>query len=61
MTSLQAYIHVNLLHYNDFETFMTKTTRNAISNDQKRETHQFKKDNPKAKNDEIFKWMVSKF
>ena len=39
---------------------MSKTTRNAISNDQKREIHQFKKDNPKAKNDEIFSWIVIK-
>ena len=29
---------------------MGKTTRNAISNDQKREICQYKKDNPKAKN-----------
>jgi len=28
---------------------MGKTTRNAISNDQKREICQYKKDNPKAK------------
>ena len=49
MTPLQVYLRVNLLHYNEFKTFMSKTTRNAISNDQKREIHQFKKDNPKAK------------
>jgi len=39
---------------------MSKTTRIAISNDQKREIHLFKKDNPKAKNDEIFSWIVIK-
>jgi hypothetical protein len=32
---------------------MGKTTRNAISNDQKREICQYKKDNPRAKNVEI--------
>jgi hypothetical protein len=32
---------------------MGKTTRNAISNDQKREICQYKKDNPKAKNIEL--------
>ncbi len=32
---------------------MGKTTRNAISNDQKREICQYKKDNPKAKNVEL--------
>ncbi len=58
MTPLQVYLHVNLLHYNEFETFLSKTTRNST---QKREIHQFKKDNPKAKNDEIFSWIVSTF
>ena len=58
MTLLQVYFHVNLLHYNEFEFFMSKPTRNAT---QKREIHQFKKDNLKAKNDEIFSWIVSTF
>jgi hypothetical protein len=41
---MHVYVHGNLLYFNEFEIFiskfikiMGKTTRNAISNDQKRE------------------------
>ena len=40
---------------------MGKTTRNAISNDQKREICQYKKDNPRAKNVEIISHFEKKF
>ncbi len=40
---------------------MGKTTRNAISNDQKREISQYKKDNPKAKNVELISHFEKKF
>ncbi len=57
---MHVYVHVNLLYFNEFEIFIPKsikilgkTTRNAISNDQKREICQYKKDNPKAKNVEL--------
>ena len=40
---------------------MGKTTRNAISNDQKREICQYKKDNPKAKNVELISHFENKF
>jgi len=40
---------------------MGKTTRNAISNDQKREICQYKKDNPKAKNVELISHFEKKF
>jgi hypothetical protein len=39
---------------------MGKTTRNAISNDQKREICQYKKDNPKAKNVELISHLLRK-
>ena len=57
---MRVYVHVNLLYFNEFEIFIydfikirCKTTRNAISNDQKREICQYKKDNPKVKNVEF--------
>ncbi len=57
---MHVYVHVNLLYFNEFEIFipksiniMGKTTRDAISKDQKREICQYKKDNPKAKNVEL--------
>jgi hypothetical protein len=45
---MHVYVHVNLLYFNEFEIFipkfikiMGKTTRNTISNNQKREICQF--------------------
>ena len=65
---MHVYVHVNLLYYNEFKIFiydlfkiMGKTTRNAISNDQKREICQYKKDNPKAKNVELISHFENKF
>jgi hypothetical protein len=40
---------------------MGKTTRNAISKDQKKEIRQYKKDNPKAKNVELISHFEKKF
>ena len=49
---MHVYVHVNLLYFNEFEIFipksikiMGKTTRNAISNDQKREIRKPKMSN----------------